>query len=227
MSASSSNRYENSPVVFAGELCDEPRCMGDDNRGASVACGRPMLTSWIENLSSFIKPIDSAHMVTVGDEGWFTPAQNYGDAYPYQGTIGIDWVTNPKISTIDYGTFHMYPVAWGQADSRGNTWIQQHAEQGAAVGKLVVLEEFGTTNVGSRYSIVGGWLDTASSNGLNGIQYWQFVGSFPSGVSSLFSLVLCSDKVLKLTFIRSTNPLMAATASALQRPHTARSKPWL
>jgi hypothetical protein len=56
------------------------------------------------------------------------------------------------------------------------------------VGKPVVLEEFGTTDVGSRY-IVGNWLGTAYSSGLNGIQYWQFVGSFPSGVSSLFSSV--------------------------------------
>lgn len=72
-----------------------------------------MLTSWIKNLSLYIKGIDSAHMVTVGDGGWFTPAQDYDLAYPYQGTIGIDWVTKLKISSIGYGTFHMYPVAWG------------------------------------------------------------------------------------------------------------------
>jgi hypothetical protein len=47
-----------------------------------------------------------------------------------------------------------------------------------------VLEEFGTTNTGSRYSIVGNWPDTAYSSGVNGTQYWQFVGSFPSGYRS-------------------------------------------
>jgi len=123
-------------------------------------------------------------MVTVGDEGRFTPTQGYGSAYPCQGVEGIDWVTNLKISTIDYGTFHMYPIALGRADSWGSTWIQQHAKQAAAVGKPVVPEEFGTTNSGSRYSIVGNWLDTAYSSGLNGIQYWQFVGSLPSGYKS-------------------------------------------
>jgi mannan endo-1,4-beta-mannosidase len=178
------NSYKNYPAVFAWELCNEPRCTGDDNRGASSACGTAMLTSWIENLSSYIKSIDSAHMVTVGDEGWFTPAQGFGSAYPYQGAEGIDWVSNLKASSIDYGTFHMYPAAWGQADSWGSTWITQHVQQGAAVGKPVVLEGFGTTNAGSRYSIVGNWLDTAYSSGLNGIQHWQFVSNFPSGYTS-------------------------------------------
>lgn len=35
------------------------------------------------------------------------------------------------------GLFICTPVVWGQLDSRGSTWIQQHAQQGAAIGYFV------------------------------------------------------------------------------------------
>ena len=183
------NRYSSSPAIFAWELMNEPRCTGDDNRGASSACNNALITSWISTMSSYIKSIDSAHMVTVGDEGWFTSAQgydtsSYSSSYPYSGTIGIDWVTNLKISTIDYGTVHLYPDSWGETLDWGNTWITQHGSQAAAVGKPVVLEEFGTTNTGARYATINGWLNSAYSAGYSGIQYWQFVSTFPSGYAS-------------------------------------------
>lgn len=178
------NRYKSSPAIFAWELMNEPRCTGDDNRGKSSACNAAMITSWIQTMSSYIKGIDSQHMVTVGDEGWFTSAQGYGNSYPYSGSDGIDWVTNLKISSIDYGTVHMYPSGWGQTDDWGNMWISQHGDQAKSIGKPVVLEEFGTTNTGSRYNTVNGWLNSAYSAGFSGIQYWQFVASFPSGYKS-------------------------------------------
>ena len=178
------NRYKDSPAIFAWELMNEPRCTGDDGRGASSSCGPPVITNWIEDLSSYIKALDASHMVTVGDEGWFTSAQGYGDSGPYDGSNGIDWVTNLGIDSVDYGTVHLYPSSWGEPDSWGNTWIDQHATQAQKAGKPVVLEEFGTTDVASRQSIVNGWLGSAYSGGFAGFQYWQFVSSFPSGYES-------------------------------------------
>ena len=176
------NRYINSPAVFAWELMNEPQCAGDDGRSSSSACGAPMVTSWIQTMSSYIKSIDSQHMVTVGDEGWFSTAQGYGSTIPYNKAI--DWVTNLQISTVDYGTVHMYPDSWGEPDSWGSQWITDHAQQANTYGKPVVLEEFGTTNANNRYNILTSWLDTAYSGNFNGVQYWQFVGSFPSGYQS-------------------------------------------
>ena len=178
------NRYSSSPAIFAWELMNEPRCTGDDNRGASSACDTTMITNWVSEISSYIKSIDSNHMVTVGDEGWFTPSQGYGDSYPYGGSEGIDWVANLKLDSIDYGTLHLYPDSWGESSDWGNTWITQHGQQAKTAGKPAVLEEFGTTDVSNRQSIVSGWLDSAYSVGLAGFQYWQFVSSFPSGYTS-------------------------------------------
>ena len=178
------NRYKSSPAIFAWELINEPRCTGDDNRGQSSSCNSAMITSWVSTMSSYIKSIDSAHMVTLGDEGWFSTNAGYGSSYDYGGSIGIDWISNLEISSIDYGTVHLYPAGWGQTDAWGSTWIDQHATWAKKVGKPVVLEEFGTTSTSARYNDVNTWMNEAYNDGYAGIQYWQFVSTFPSGYAS-------------------------------------------
>lgn len=177
------NRYKSSSAVFAWELMNEPRCTGDDGRGQSSSCTTSMITSWVSEISAYIKSIDSAHMVTLGDEGWFSTNAGYGDSYPYGGTIGIDWISNLELSTLDYGTAHLYPSSWGETDSWGSTWIDQHASWADKIGKPVVLEEFGHSST-NRASVISGWLNSAYNDGYAGMQYWQFVSSFPSGYNS-------------------------------------------
>ena len=42
-------------------------------------------------------------MVTLGDEGWFAPADGIGDgSYAYGGAEGVDFVKNLGIETLDY-----------------------------------------------------------------------------------------------------------------------------
>lgn len=42
-------------------------------------------------------------MVTLGDEGWFAPADGVGDgSYAYSGSEGVDFVKNLAIETLDY-----------------------------------------------------------------------------------------------------------------------------
>jgi len=48
-------------------------------------------------------------MVTIGDEG-FGPLTGGDGSYPYQaGAGGYTWVDNLNISTLDFGTLHLYP----------------------------------------------------------------------------------------------------------------------
>jgi endo-1,4-beta-mannosidase len=92
------NRYKSSPAVFSWELCNEPRCHG---------CDSSVITNWASETSAFIKSIDSTHMVTLGDEGWFCSG---GDgSYAYSCAEGVDFEANLQVSTLDYGTFHQYP----------------------------------------------------------------------------------------------------------------------
>jgi mannan endo-1,4-beta-mannosidase len=94
-------RYKSSPAIFAWELCNEPRCHG---------CDSSVLTTWATETSEYVKSLDPNHLVTLGDEGWLTPADGYGDgSYAYSGAEGVDFVANLRIKTLDYGVFHLYP----------------------------------------------------------------------------------------------------------------------
>lgn len=56
------NRYKDSPAIFAWELCNEPRCHN---------CSSDVIYNWATETSAHIKSLDSTHLVTLGDEGWF------------------------------------------------------------------------------------------------------------------------------------------------------------
>lgn len=48
-------------------------------------------------------------MVTIGDEG-FGPLAGGDGSYPYTTTAGgYTWADNLNITTLDFGTFHLYP----------------------------------------------------------------------------------------------------------------------
>ncbi|KAF7945636.1 uncharacterized protein EAE97_004674 [Botrytis byssoidea] len=165
-------RYRSSTAIFAWELGNEPRCNG---------CETSVLTKWATDISSYIKSLDSNHMVTLGDEGWFAPADGIGDgSYAYGGGEGIDWVANLKIKTLDYGVFHLYPNSWGYNYTWGNEWIEQHDKAGKAVGKPVILEEYGTPFPYNHTETEGPWQATVLKSGIAADQIWQFG---PNGTS--------------------------------------------
>lgn len=167
------NRYQTSPAIFAWELGNEPRCNG---------CTTSVVTEWARSTSAYIKSLDPSHMVTLGDEGWFAPADAAsvpGDddvsSYAYSGAEGVSFLQNlQNISTLDYGTFHLYPDSWGYNYSWGNEWIRQHDQVGELVGKPVVLEEYGAPFPGNHTPYYKPWQDTVLSSGVAADQVWQF-----------------------------------------------------
>ncbi|CAN8106177.1 unnamed protein product [Discula destructiva] len=165
------NRYKASPAIFAWELANEPRCHG---------CAADVVTQWASATSAYIKSLDGAHMVTLGDEGWFAPAADApalaGDdgSYAYSGAEGVDFIANLKIATLDYGTFHLYPDSWGYNYTWGNEWIRQHDAAGSAVGKPVILEEYGAPFPGNHTPYYKPWQETVVATGVAADQVWQF-----------------------------------------------------
>ena len=180
------NRYKNSPAIFSWQLGNEPRCQG---------CATSVITNWAQQTSAYIKSLDPNHLVSLGDEGWLRGGGNGG--YPYQASEGIDWEANLKISTLDYGTVHMYPTAWGQTSSWGSTWIAEHAQRGAASGKPVVIEEYGWE--GQPTNIVGPWQTTIeqSSNIALG-QFWQWGDESTRSYGDVYSLYSSSSSYNQL-----------------------------
>jgi mannan endo-1,4-beta-mannosidase len=159
-------RYAKSSAIFAWELCNEPRCHG---------CANSVVTNWATEISQYIKSLDPGHLVTLGDEGWLAPNDGYGDgSYAYNGAEGVDFAANLKISTLDYGVFHLYPNSWGYNYTWGAERIQQHHAIGDAAGKPVILEEYGTPFPNNHTQTEAPWQEAVLKSGLAADQIWQF-----------------------------------------------------
>ncbi|OCL08622.1 glycoside hydrolase family 5 protein [Glonium stellatum] len=166
------SRYVNSTAVFAWELANEPRCNG---------CATSVLTNWIKTTSAYIKSLDPNHMVCIGDEGFGVSG---GDgSYPYTSGEGWNWNTNLAISTIDFGTFHLYPSSWGVSNDWGAAWIKNHAAACVAAGKPCLFEEYGVAS--SHCSVEGSWQSTSlSTAGMAADLFWDEGDTLSTGQTS-------------------------------------------
>ncbi|KAG8711813.1 hypothetical protein FRC11_001769 [Ceratobasidium sp. 423] len=164
-------RYKNEPTILGWELANEPRCKGSTGTWTGN-CTTTTITNWATEISAYIKSLDSNHLVALGDEGFYNQAN--GPNYPYQGGEGIDFDANLKISTLDFGTFHSYPVSWGQSANAtlwGVQWIKDHAASQKTANKPVIIEEFGVTT--DQVATYTAWYNEIISSGLTGDLIWQ------------------------------------------------------
>ncbi|EIW75756.1 hypothetical protein CONPUDRAFT_180574 [Coniophora puteana RWD-64-598 SS2] len=179
------SRYANEPTIFGWELANEPRC-GGSTPASSGTCTTKTITTWIQDISSYIKTVDSNHLVGLGDEGWFNWANSTSD-WTSNGSNGIDFDANLAISSIDFGTFHLYPGTWQESspsyDQWGQTWIQNHRNSQVTANKPVLLEEFGVTVSQDQTQTYNDWYSTAINGGLSGVIIWQAGSNYSSGNS--------------------------------------------
>ncbi|KAJ7772277.1 glycoside hydrolase [Mycena metata] len=182
-------RYVNEPTILLnGLLANEPRCAGS-NTVASANCTVATITTWASTISAFIKSIDPNHLVAIGDEGFFNEPGSHNFDFVYQGSLGIDFAANMKIPTIDFGTFHMYPSSWGEAQSTwpawGSQWITDHATVMTSTNKPVIMEEFGIPSsdqtAAARETIYAGWYQTVLNSSLTGDLIWQAGSQLSNG----------------------------------------------
>ncbi|MCJ1441346.1 MAG: Mannose-6-phosphate isomerase [Stictis urceolatum] len=166
------SRYANNPTVFAWELANEPRCNG---------CATSVLTTWASDISKYVKSLDPNHLVTLGDEG-FNPSTGDG-TYPYSIGEGVAFADNLKISTLDFGTFHMYPESWGvNATTWPTYWIQEHGRVCVAANKPCLFEEYGYT---IDHSVEVAWQKTSlATAGIAGDMFWQLGDILSTGQTS-------------------------------------------
>ncbi|KAH7321611.1 glycoside hydrolase superfamily, partial [Rhexocercosporidium sp. MPI-PUGE-AT-0058] len=163
-------RYKTSTAVFAWELANEPRC---------TFCSTSVITNWVAATSAYIKSLDSNHMVCIGDEG-FGLNGGWDITWPYWGITGLSFKNNLAISTIDFGTYHAYPGSWFELDAWVPSWIRSHATAAAALGKPVILEEYGTK---SAKSAMVSWQTAVLDTQTAGDMYWQYGDSLSYGLT--------------------------------------------
>ncbi|KAL6231426.1 mannan endo-1,4-beta-mannosidase C [Aspergillus navahoensis] len=178
-------RYRDSPAIMAWELANEPRCGADGVRNlprSEDGCSPELLTSWIDEMSTYVKKLDPRHLVTWGGEGGF----NYdSDDWAYNGSDGGDFAAELALKNVDFGVFHSYPDWWSKTVEWTNKWIVDHARAGRRVGKPVVHEEYGwltpqgrLDNLGTvsnitRLEAVGGWQKISLQEKMPDM-FWQF-----------------------------------------------------
>ncbi|KAG9149908.1 hypothetical protein Leryth_009986 [Lithospermum erythrorhizon] len=99
--------YRDDPTIFGWELINEPRCITDASGDT--------LQDWIVEMSTFVKSIDSRHLITVGLEGFYgpkSPKRLTVNPQFWASDLGADFIRNSKISTVDFASVHIYPDHW-------------------------------------------------------------------------------------------------------------------
>ena len=125
--------YRNDPTILMWELANEPRCESDPTGNTLLA--------WVEEMSAYIKSFDTNHLVATGEEGWYTTK---GPDWRHNGLLGVDFLRNSQVATVDVASFHLYPQNNAMSEGEALAWIDEHAADAhTATGKPLFLGEFG------------------------------------------------------------------------------------
>jgi mannan endo-1,4-beta-mannosidase len=172
-------QYKDEPAVLAWELANEPRCV--DSAGNPMSDGIDTLLGWVDEMSSFIRSLDSNHLIGVGDEGYFRHNFAFGNTL-YNGSFGVDCEKLLGIPTVDFGTCHLYPD-FAPADSPaafGVQWIREHIEAGHRANKPMVIEEYGLkidSGSSTRAAAFQAWLDQVVASQGAGALVWMIAST--------------------------------------------------
>ena len=171
-------RYADEPAILAWELANEPRSVSAD--GNPLPGGADVLLGWVDEMSSFIRSVDSNHLIGVGDEGYFRHNLAFGNNL-YNGAFGVDCERLLGLRNIDFGTCHLYPdfVPNQPATEFGSSWIRDHIEAGQRANKPMLIEEYGLkidATGPSRDTVFETWLQTVTASGGAGALLWMIAG---------------------------------------------------
>ncbi|KAK3118249.1 hypothetical protein QOZ80_9BG0696220 [Eleusine coracana subsp. coracana] len=139
--------YKDDPTILAWELINEPRCRSDPSGDT--------LQVWIEEMASYVKSIDSVHLLEIGVEGFYgpsTPELSYVNPDAYSANAGTDFIRNHRVPGIDLASVHVYSDTWlphSVEDLHLNfvkTWMQQHIDDAANLLRMpILIGEFGVS----------------------------------------------------------------------------------
>ncbi|CAK0746787.1 hypothetical protein CVIRNUC_001718 [Coccomyxa viridis] len=134
--------YKDDPTIFSWGLLNEPRCETWKVPDCPVN-----FRAWVEEMANFVKHLDSNHLVSIGEEGFFGEERPEAVHNPagWAGQIGQDFVPDHMPAAIDFATMHTWPDNWDRNDfAYQKEWMDAHMDDAEKrLGKPVLLEEFG------------------------------------------------------------------------------------
>lgn len=77
-------------------------------------------------------------------------------------------------------SLHLYPSSWGKDDAWGTAWIVNHTAAAHAIGKPVVVGEFGVP-AGGQSETYSTWTSAGAEAGTNGLNFWMMCGREDDG----------------------------------------------
>ncbi|CAD7701855.1 unnamed protein product [Ostreobium quekettii] len=130
--------YRDDPTIMGWNLINEPRCQG---------CPEAV-QAWIEEMAPYVKGLDPNHLLTVGEEGFYSTSgktwANPQGAGRWPEEEGQDFINNHSPEAIDFMSFHSWVDNWEDVTEEfQRRWIQEHTADAVQLGKPVILEEFG------------------------------------------------------------------------------------
>lgn len=181
--------YREDPTIMAWQLANEPR------PGATGEFGEQNMAEyvrWIDETARFIHSLDTNHLVSSGSEGIVG------------SLLSADhFLAAHETRSIDYLTFHLWPVNWGWFNPRriaetlpsslekGGEYVRQHLLMARKLSRPIVLEEFGLARDSGAYapgtavtardrfytSMLQIVCDSASAGGaVSGVNVWAWGG---------------------------------------------------
>lgn len=141
--------YSDDRTIMAWELANEPRAVADDDEREQT---QQAYLAWVKGTASLVKRLAPYQMVSVGSEG----------ATPYEAYVNTDFEATHQIVEIDFITIHVWPENWGWGDAaapmsfetalaKSLKYVEEHAARARAIGKPLVIEEFGLARDGQSH----------------------------------------------------------------------------
>ena len=172
--------YKDDPTIAMWELANEPRCKGSGLYATSATCSTQTLVAWAKEMSAFVKSIDSNHLVSMGDEGFYCKEPGSWN-WLRNCSEGVDSLALAAIDTLDVMSVHAYPDHWGTDVSWTTDWIQEHIQDARSLGKPMYLGEYGLHDDELRISAYRTWTDTILADQGSGSMFWVLVAEQEDG----------------------------------------------
>ncbi|WP_338830920.1 beta-mannosidase [Bradyrhizobium sp. 27S5] len=149
--------YRDDPIIMAWELMNEGNANPESLRLA-----------WTREMSAYVKFLDPNHLVSSGNAGNISASDKLSDL---------------TIPTLDYGTWHGYPLFFNQTVQQFGDTITEFCQLGVRANKPVLLEEFGyarsNPDAAAAYAM---WLDKLGRDpDCAGWLVWRLVSRQDSG----------------------------------------------